>query len=68
MHIDITKLSEAQLTELNHQIVTRLRYLRKRSINPVPCAERAGVLSTPVDLLIQSYLGASSMRHGNRAS
>jgi hypothetical protein len=29
MPIDITKLSEAQLTELNHQIVTRLRYLQE---------------------------------------
>ncbi|MGQ0599477.1 hypothetical protein [Aquabacterium sp.] len=29
MHIDITKLSEAQLTELNQQIVARLRYLQE---------------------------------------
>ena len=27
--IDIDKLSEAQLTELNHRIVTRLRYLQE---------------------------------------
>jgi len=29
MNIDITKLSEAQLSELNHQIVARLRYLQE---------------------------------------